>query len=198
MANDTLEQSGTLALIGLAFYGSSALVLWSRIIWIFVMSDLVTFCSQTAGTVFVIIGGSWLKLGTALEIAGLALAIVSYLWFMWIGYEFFWKLRTSFPHVYYAADGRRWTWKPQPNRPLQDVALLKLALLISSIGIVIRSIFRLVEQADGFFGFIASHEVFFWLFDAIPLWICTTVYCFVWPPRIIEACAERDVEQNLW
>ncbi|GAA5867762.1 hypothetical protein JCM8547_005226 [Rhodosporidiobolus lusitaniae] len=58
---------------------SSALFLPARaIVVVFLLSDLVTFCAQTVGTVFVIIGGDWLSLGEKLAIGGLVLQILSF------------------------------------------------------------------------------------------------------------------------
>lgn len=36
--------------------------------WTFLLSDIVTFCCQTAGTVFVILGGEWNRLGQIVRV----------------------------------------------------------------------------------------------------------------------------------
>ena len=38
-----------------------------------------------------------------------------------------------------------------------------------SIMILIRSAFRLVEYAEGFTGYLQSHEAFFYVFDSVPM-----------------------------
>ena len=43
------------------------------------------------------------------------------------------------------------------------------ALRFSCVAIIVRSIYRAVEQADGFFGTIARHEVWSYVFDALSL-----------------------------
>ncbi|GJN93654.1 hypothetical protein Rhopal_006711-T1 [Rhodotorula paludigena] len=122
------------------------------IVWIFVLSDVVTFCAQTAGTILVIIGG---KLGS-----------------------------------------------PGQKQSVDNLRLLIVVLALSCIGIMIRSVFRLIEQADGFFGTIAQNEVWLYLFDAAPLWISMTLFVFVWPPRYINgtdtACTGPSAVAGGW
>lgn len=40
----------------------------------------------------------------------------------------------------------------------------------------IRSIFRLIEFADGWFGKIASNEVYFYVFDFLMIFLCFVVF----------------------
>ena len=40
----------------------------------------------------------------------------------------------------------------------------------------IRSIFRLIEFSDGWFGTIATHEVYFYVFDFLMIFLCFVVF----------------------
>jgi len=54
---------------------SSCLFISPRgIVWIFILSDVITFCAQTVGTVFVIVGGKWSSLGQNVRLPSFQLA----------------------------------------------------------------------------------------------------------------------------
>ena len=44
-----------------------------------------------------------------------------------------------------------------------------MSLYVVSALVIIRSIFRVVEYAQGHEGYLQSHEVFFYVFDSIPM-----------------------------
>lgn len=52
-----------------------------------------------------------------------------------------------------------------------------MALQASSGLIIVRSIVRLVEFIQGFDGYIISHEVFIYVFDALPMFLVTVAFC---------------------
>jgi hypothetical protein len=49
----------------------------------------------------------------------------------------------------------------------------------------IRCIFRFVEYTQGYDGYLASHEAFFYLLDALPLALAMLLFIAVWPPRFL-------------
>jgi hypothetical protein len=49
----------------------------------------------------------------------------------------------------------------------------------------IRSIFRIAEFAGGYDSYLATHEGYLYLLDALPLFLAMSLYVFVWPPRFI-------------
>jgi hypothetical protein len=55
-------------------------------------------------------------------------------------------------------------------RPLFATLFITIALL------TIRNIFRVVEFVQGFDGYLASHEVYFYVFDCIPILLCTLLF----------------------
>lgn len=54
--------------------------------------------------------------------------------------------------------------------------LVYVGLYATSILLNIRCIFRLIEFAQGFYGFLSNHEVFLYIFDTIPVFCCVVLY----------------------
>ncbi|TNY18209.1 RTA1 like protein-domain-containing protein [Rhodotorula diobovata] len=187
LANDYVVLKRLSRALGTDISSSCLFISPRGIVWIFILSDVITFCAQTVGTVFVIVGGKWSSLGQNIAIAGLALQLVSFALFTRLLSTLAKRLRSRFPHVYYHNSGRR--LRPWSKGPVTDVRTLLLVLGLTCIGILIRSVFRLIEQADGFFGYIATHEAFLYAFDTAPLWLSLSFFCLVWPPRYIGGCA---------
>jgi hypothetical protein len=55
------------------------------------------------------------------------------------------------------------------------------ALYISSVVVLVRCIYRLVEYFEGWGGYLNTHEPFFWVFDAT-LMLINTVFLNIWHP----------------
>ncbi|BGP65219.1 hypothetical protein NBRC10512_000290 [Rhodotorula toruloides] len=170
----------------------------SAISWLFMLSDCVTFAGQATGTVFITIGGDWTSIGNKLAIAGLILQVVSFVTFTFLLYLFARRLGPRYPSIYASPEsGSHNLRRPFVFEPVNDVRLLVRIVGLTCTGIAqIRSVFRLIEQCDGFFGTIASHEVFFYLFDTIPLLLSVALFGLVWPPRYIEGCALASAENK--
>jgi len=60
-------------------------------------------------------------------------------------------------------------------------------LYFSSIFIVIRGAYRIVEFAQGDLGFLVTHEVFFYTLDTLPLFLATGIFVLQWPGVYTEA-----------
>ncbi|GAA5938517.1 hypothetical protein JCM3775_002151 [Rhodotorula graminis] len=164
------------------------------LVYIFVLSDVVTFMAQTAGTVLVIIGGKWLSLGEKLAISGLALALASFSLFTVLLVVFTKRIRARDSDVYFPRTStRRSTFNPWSKEPVDDLRTLLVVLGLTCIAILVRSVFRLIEQCDGFFGYIATHEAYLYAFDSTPLWLGMALFCVVWPPRHVAGLnAQQD------
>lgn len=52
------------------------------------------------------------------------------------------------------------------------------------------------HSIHSYFGFLAIHEGYFYLLDALPLWIAMTLYCFVWPARFINKQDQEDAARD--
>jgi hypothetical protein len=106
-------------------------------------------------------------------------------------------------------------WKQQEfrffsifSRPIEDWRVLFYVICATCVAIIIRSIFRIAEYGGGYAscpiysmnrhtdhwvhnnratGYIAQHEVYFYLFDALLLYIAMGLFIVVWPVRCLNA-----------
>ncbi|WVQ70923.1 hypothetical protein IAR50_000448 [Cryptococcus sp. DSM 104548] len=147
----------------------------AKVSWIFIISDVVTFLIQAAGG-----GLSTSKDVTAAEtgghifLAGIAIQMASFLFFTvaWIIFGVrAWK-----------EDKELWNregWKP-----------LFWALGFTCICFLIRSIYRTIELAQGYIGYIAVHERYYLGLDCLPLLLGVATYMYFWPGRYLKFAPE--------
>ncbi|KAI0080969.1 RTA1-domain-containing protein [Panus rudis PR-1116 ss-1] len=165
----------------------------TRIAVIFVASDITTFLIQgTGGGLTVTDDPDRAKLGQDIFLAGLILQLVSFALFTIIYLRFLYRVRKYEPYV----------WRKHSRLPfLQDWRSLAFALCISAVGVLVRSFYRVVELAQGYSGYLATTEVFFYALDALPLFIATAVFVPFWPGRYIpptkELLESESVETEL-
>jgi hypothetical protein len=57
-------------------------------------------------------------------------------------------------------------------------------LYIVSLLIMIRSIFRIIEYAQGYTGYALSHEWTLYVFDTLLMWLVTVIYTWRYPDRL--------------
>ncbi|KAG6837420.1 hypothetical protein H0H93_009514 [Arthromyces matolae] len=85
------------------------------------------------------------------------------------------------------------TWVRDQHGPwFKDWRTLAFVLLISCIGILIRSGYRVVELSQGFLGRLATSEGFFYGLDTLPLFLAISVYVPFWPGRFIENVSTKE------
>ncbi|KAJ6473348.1 RTA1 like protein-domain-containing protein [Mycena vitilis] len=165
------------------------------IVKLFVGSDITTFVLQGAGGGLTSIGGSLANVGDKISMFGLSLQLLSFALFTVLLLQFGWRFCTEFPD----------SWRPNPSGhpfrlfsfdSVQDWRVLYFTTCLTCIGILVRSVFRIIEFAGGYTGFIATHEGYFYVFDALPLWLAMTLYCFVWPPRFLGHQAESEISDE--
>ncbi|KAJ7259692.1 RTA1 like protein-domain-containing protein [Mycena rebaudengoi] len=161
------------------------LVRHTRIVKFFVWSDAITFFLQASG------GGltatknqKTADLGNTIAMIGLSVQLVSFLFFTVVLTVFGWRVSHQFPNVW--APHKPRPWSIFSRAPIDDWRTLFYVICATCVGIIVRSIFRIAEYAGGYSGYIAEHESFFYLFDALPLWICMGLYIFVWPVRCLN------------
>ncbi|KAJ6563556.1 RTA1 like protein-domain-containing protein [Mycena sp. CBHHK59/15] len=169
----------------------------SRIVKFFVLSDALTFLLQAAG------GGlssgsshKMANLGNMIAIIGLALQLFSFALFTVIllvsGSA---CARSSFPEVWRYKSSRHQGFRVFDRSPVDDWRILYFVMCVTCIGILTRSVYRLIEFAQGRDGFLAMHEAYFYILDALPLWLAMSLYCIVWPVRFLEAHPRRGASQ---
>ncbi|KAJ7036790.1 RTA1 like protein-domain-containing protein [Mycena alexandri] len=165
----------------------------SRITKIFVWSDVSTFLLQSGGSgISASHNPSTAKLGTDIALVGLILQAVSFGLFTIILLVFAFRVQKHFPDAWRPKNPR--PFKILSREPIDDWRILFYMMCVTCVGILIRSIFRVAEFAQGYSGYITTHEGFFYIFDTVPLWIAMTLYCVVWPTR---ALVERPGHMEL-
>ncbi|KAF8138532.1 RTA1-like protein [Boletus edulis] len=115
--------------------------------------------------------------GSHIFLAGLVLQLVSFTLFSGIYVRFLYRVYTL----------ERGVWERDKAEPwYRDWRTLAVTLTISCIGILIRSGYRVAELSQGFQGYLATTEAFFYTLDTLPLVIATSVYVLFWPAWFIK------------
>ncbi|KAJ7069791.1 RTA1 like protein-domain-containing protein [Mycena amicta] len=173
------------------------LVRQSRIVKIFVWSDVTTFLLQSSGGALTASkNNSNAKIGNDIAMIGIILQAVSFLLFTVVFLVFGFRVKKHFPKVW-----RPETLLPGPFRvfsrqPIEDWRILFYITCITCVGIIIRSVFRVVEFAGGYSGTVFTHEGYFYVFDSLPLWIAMSLYCVIWPIRAFNRSSLSSMEMS--
>ncbi|SPO47852.1 uncharacterized protein PSANT_05540 [Moesziomyces antarcticus] len=140
----------------------------------FVCSDIVTFIVQVAAGGIQATGVQDLvNVGDKLFLAGVAAQGASYVLFsVLITYALVQLVR-----------GRQGSFSSLPAASKKFV----IAIALSSLMIIIRSVYRIIEFAQGNDGYLVSQEKYLFGLDAAPLIIAISVWVVVWPPRLFKA-----------
>ncbi|KAI0823126.1 RTA1-like protein [Trametes gibbosa] len=150
-----------------------------RITIVFVVSDISTFLVQAAGALLSISKDVKIsKTGEHIFLAGLVLQLASFAVFVILALRFLYRVKSRDPHV----------WAVDAEKPWhRDWRTLALVLIVSSVGILIRCVYRVIELSQGFRGHLATTEAFFYALDSLPLFVAVAVYTPFWPARVIPA-----------
>ncbi|KAI0068733.1 hypothetical protein BV25DRAFT_1817642 [Artomyces pyxidatus] len=151
----------------------------NRIMITFLASDITTFLIQAAGG-GISIGATTNRgasTGSHVFLVGLIIQLLSFATFTTIFYRFLYRVHKYEPQVWTRDQGKPW---------YLDWRILVVAMSVSCVGIIIRSIYRVVELSQGFTGAVARLEGLFFGLDTLPLWICFVIYVPFWPGRIIR------------
>jgi len=142
-----------------------------RLSTIFVISDVSTFMIQAAGSSLMSKSSST-SVGQKIWLVGLILQACSYFVFCIVLGYIHWSIRKD-----HKISGREDWWK------------LLYILYLSSIFIIIRCVYRIIEAAQGNAvagtGVLMTHEIYFYLLDTLPLFIAISIYIPFWPGRYI-------------
>lgn len=72
--------------------------------------------------------------------------------------------------------------------------MLKI-LEVSCVLLLIRAIYRIVEYAQGFDGYLMQHEVFFFVFDSLMMLLTQLCYNVVYPGKILIHKQENPAQR---
>ncbi|KAL2076056.1 hypothetical protein VTL71DRAFT_999 [Oculimacula yallundae] len=138
----------------------------TKVTKIFVIGDLIAFFLQAGG------GGMTIQTSTAdmgqkIIIAGLLVQLLFFGFFLLVALIFFKRMRSSAAQYTIPTYGKR-TW----------AALLKLLFAAATL-IILRCVFRMIEFGQGHSGYLASHEVYMYLFDAFPMFMVQAMFHFI-------------------
>jgi len=146
----------------------------NRVARLFVCSDIITFLVQGGG------GGlqassnqTSVKLGQRVLLVGLVMQMVSYMGF-----------------IVLVLHAHRKIIKDARTSGLEPWWKIIWLLYFSSICIMIRCIYRTVEFAQGFGGYLITHEIYFYLLDALPLLLAISIYIPFWPTKYIVSSTD--------
>ncbi|TRM67760.1 RTA1 like protein-domain-containing protein [Schizophyllum amplum] len=163
-----------------------------RITVVFVSSDITTFLIQAAGGGLSTSGKNNPELaltGSRVFLAGLALQLLSFVIFTIIYALFLYRVYRFRPTAWTQDKGMPW---------YKNWLSLAGALVLSCIGILIRSVYRTIELSEGFNGPLATNEALFYGLDTLPLFIAIAIYIPFWPGRygLDAAAAARDMSET--
>ncbi|KAG4411841.1 hypothetical protein IFR04_015025 [Cadophora malorum] len=133
----------------------ASLVQPTRVTRIFVVGDVIAFFMQAGG------GGMMAQanmagLGQKIMLIGLFVQLAFFGFFLVISLIFWRRTRSS--SIRYTLRYGRHSWYN-----------LLMLLLAAATLIILRCVFRIIEFGQGHTGYLASHEAFLYLFDAVPM-----------------------------
>lgn len=135
----------------------------TRVTKIFVIGDVVAFLMQAGG------GGmmaqsSMASIGQKIMLFGLFVQLIFFGFFLFVALIFFKRMRFSPARFTIPTHSKR-TW----------VHMIKL-LFAAAVIIILRCIFRIIEFSQGHSGYLASHEIYLYIFDTFPMFLVQSMF----------------------
>ncbi|KAH8426782.1 RTA1 domain-containing protein [Aspergillus melleus] len=145
---------------------------------IFLTGDIVAFVMQAAGGGIMASGTiSAMHTGEKITIVGLCIQLLFFSVFIITSTIFHWRIYKQPTRM--SLQGALKSWKQTSWETIMVV------LYASSVLILIRSIFRLIEYAQGNNGYLISHEVFMYVFDAMLMFFTMVVMSTYHPSELL-------------
>ncbi|KAF9432901.1 hypothetical protein BGZ76_010165 [Entomortierella beljakovae] len=155
----------------------------------FIISDIVSFFIQVgAGGIQASAADTdpeLSKMGDKLFLAGVTVQGISYLLFTILLTFAFLRLIEDRKKNYPSQLEKGWTGLDI------DTLYIVGGLYLSSVFIIIRSLYRIIEFTQGYEGYLITHEVFLFVLDAAPLVLAIGVWAFLWPSALLNVIKER-------
>lgn len=141
---------------------------------IYVLIDVGVLGSQVAGTVLPASGDATIiQTSRNVILAGLIVQLVALCFFIFMTWHA--RRRISRDKMAVVMGDPSLNWKNH-FRALEAVTAL----------VLLRSFVRLIEYAQGADGFVLSHEVFIYVFDALLMFLAVAIYLILHPSRLIR------------
>jgi hypothetical protein len=144
----------------------ASIIVPTRVTKIFVCGDVLAFLLQAGGGGMMAQAGM-AKLGQTLMLIGLFIQLFFFGFFLIISLMF-WKRMSGSSKALSIPQYGKYSW----------LALLKL-LLCAAVIIILRCVFRVIEFSQGHDGYLASHEVYMYLFDTAPMFAVQVMFHLV-------------------
>lgn len=149
------------------------------ILWIFITCDVIATGVQVAGAALIGVASSNRKDATTpnnILLAGLAFQVFAFFLFVVLLTVFLFRARHAIGKIAAVTD---------KNEALSRNGEVKWSfiavLVVATLLIYLRTCFRLAETAEGLFGHLSTHEVFFGCLEFAP--VVVAVYLFnIWHP----------------
>ncbi|GAA5916787.1 hypothetical protein JCM5296_007389 [Sporobolomyces johnsonii] len=163
----------------------------SLYLWIFCLCDLIAIVIQAVGgakAALALQASESSDTGTHIMLAGIVFQLFSMAVFCCLGLDFFRRARKDplYSGKHNVREGR--------------IGLLGFGLTWGSTWILIRCIYRTVELAEGWSGYLITHEPYFCVLDSMAMVLCQAVFCFTWPswclPDFATLSRTTDVKIN--
>jgi len=142
------------------------------IAWIFIICDIFSLLIQSSGAALLTSSTTNLegaKAGQNVLLAGLAVNLVSFAIFCVQLFYFEYRIR-KLPPVFPIGSIYQKSWRR-----------FLYVIYLTSFLVLIRQIYRVIEFAQGFTGYLAIHEVYFYVFDTIPIFLFGAIYAIFFP-----------------
>jgi hypothetical protein len=144
----------------------ASIIIPTRVTKIFVCGDVLAFLLQAGGGGMMAQEGM-AKTGQTIMLIGLFIQLFFFGVFLVISL-IFWKRIHSSSKSFSIPQYSKYSW----------LALLKL-LLCAAVIVILRCIFRVIEFGQGHDGYLASHEVYMYLFDTAPMFAVQIMFHLV-------------------
>ena len=154
----------------------------TRITCIFVIGDIISLIMQSTGGAILASGNDGdSNKGTAIVLIGLVIQLIFFVFFIILMGVFHYKTRD-------------WEVKLTQNNWKRLLKTLEAA----SVLILVRSIYRIVEYAQGYDGYLISHEVYLYTLDALLMLLVQFLFNFVHPGSVLSEKKKRktDIEMG--
>ncbi|PLB48729.1 RTA1 like protein [Aspergillus steynii IBT 23096] len=145
-----------------------SLVSARKVTKIFLWGDITAIIGQSTGGGLTPNGGSLAKVGDGITVAGLFVQLVFF--------GFFLVVTIIFERRMHAEAFKR----PYPKW----LVLIWVLFFVSAL-IIIRCIFRIIEYIQGADGYLATHEVYLYVFDTLPMFVVQVIFHFWYPGDIL-------------
>jgi hypothetical protein len=149
---------------------------------LYVILDFVVLLSQLAGTVMPASGDpKTVAMAQKIILVGLIIQVVALLGFIIIAYRAYQGVRNDPSGTVLELRGVAWE------------NYFRAVIVVTGL-IVVRSLVRMVEYIQGSDGYVISHEIFIYLFDAPLMWLCMVVFVLLHPGRLIKSTRKGGKE----